>query len=649
MKNKLTKAFKTFIILFGLSLLLWDCEKETVLVEETTVQEHQVPKLSIKPISKEKIEKNVLLSSKLESFESKLYASNDNLSSKGGTKYVKDFDFILDLESGIYIEEGDYHSYTFPILESRNQNIRNVLFSLNEDNGYDSYLVVYGYTYDQLDSLDATQLSSKTKVYPIKLDFNSLTSRMQAYYFCSYEYVLVDTGDLYGAGNEKYRWVLKSSECTTIWGTETYGDEYYTNTTNTNTDSEAPLYSGSGGLLTSPTLSEIYDEEELIMFGMLKSTLGLNLREYSWITSNYYTYTVAKEIFDFLGQNLVSEEAITEAKMWVTLEMLDQSNTITLTWKPNAGTFKNREALKYTHTAEYNGMLFFNLENRQILISSGQSELKITKDVAWTSEVNPDGFHYIYSRETKRLYQYKIPPANYPNADIDFLLDAFWSGVKTTARYATPLEDAIILIDGKDFDGVEQSKVQTAGFMIVGVIPGGKILKPISKVVKNSDVAATGWKVITKIGDDTVALSFKVVNGIVDFGSRSKLASVIKTTSLEEAHHIIPWNKLDNEVIQEAAYAGFHMNAEINGKALQKYTALTGEGLHGNHPAYDDVVEHFTQKFKDEFSGFSPEQAKDFLENNLIPKLDVYIESAKGSSLNLNEYFKQIVKPSLGL
>lgn len=66
-----------------------------------------------------------------------------------------------------------------------------------------------------------------------------------------------------------------------------------------------------------------------------------------------------------------------------------------------------------------------------------------------------------------------------------------------------------------------------------------------------------------------------------------------------------------------------------------------------NHPAYDKYV----QKRLDDFvnNNFDSSRAKDFLEKNLIPKLDELIELAKNSNLNLNEYFKQVVNPPLGL
>ncbi|MCK0158805.1 hypothetical protein MWU65_16560 [Cellulophaga sp. F20128] len=82
------------------------------------------------------------------------------------------------------------------------------------------------------------------------------------------------------------------------------------------------------------------------------------------------------------------------------------------------------------------------------------------------------------------------------------------------------------------------------------------------------------------------------------------------------------------------------MNAEINGKAIQKYTKLTGEGLHGNHPQYDIYIQKLLNDFKIDNPGFSPELAKYFLEYELIPELDNLIDLAKNTNLNLNEYFR---------
>ncbi len=66
---------------------------------------------------------------------------------------------------------------------------------------------------------------------------------------------------------------------------------------------------------------------------------------------------------------------------------------------------------------------------------------------------------------------------------------------KAIGTYVLPVEDVKILITDTDFDGEKVSRLQTAGFMIVGIVPGGKLLKPLSK--------GTGklWKVVIKNGD----------------------------------------------------------------------------------------------------------------------------------------------------
>ena len=82
------------------------------------------------------------------------------------------------------------------------------------------------------------------------------------------------------------------------------------------------------------------------------------------------------------------------------------------------------------------------------------------------------------------------------------------------------------------------------------------------------------------------------------------------------------------------------MNNKLNVRALQKYTALTGEGLHGNHPQYDTYVQRLIDDFIAENPGFSSEQARNFLEGDLIPELNRLIDQAISSGLNLNEYFR---------
>lgn len=116
-----------------------------------------------------------------------------------------------------------------------------------------------------------------------------------------------------------------------------------------------------------------------------------------------------------------------------------------------------------------------------------------------------------------------------------------------------------------------------------------------------------------------------------------------------EAHHIIPWTRfVDHPIVQAAASAKvpFHMNSKINGIPLKKYINGAQEGLHGNHPKYDDFVQFRFNKFLEGKGGIlDPEDAKRFLETKLIPELEVWIKKAEGYNGSLNDYFKFIVNP----
>ncbi len=192
---------------------------------------------------------------------------------------------------------------------------------------------------------------------------------------------------------------------------------------------------------------------------------------------------------------------------------------------------------------------------------------------------------------------------------------------------------------------------------VIYLVRGDRINAAISlfAVVPVIGSSSTGGRLFIKatktIDDVKDALPFiKLTNGFIDFGSRGKLAQMIKVIkSVEEAHHIIPWNIRFHDIIQKAAKVGFHMNDILNGIPLKKFRKLTGEGLHGNHPKYDDVVRHLLDKYGDRFPNADPSDVKKYLEEKMIPELIEWINKAEKTDLNLNEYFKQIVKPFYGI
>jgi hypothetical protein len=558
-KQKLQNLLKLGILILGISLFLTSCEKESNLIEETTEIQTQ-HKLTIKHVSKDKVLENNILNSKIEALTSKIYANKDNLSNKGGAKYVKDYDFIIDLESAIYIEDGDYNSYTFPIIESKTQNIRNVLFTLNDKNEYDAFLVNYSYTAEQLKTLGADELSKRTEMIPVNLDFNSLFSKMSTEYVCNYVYEYVKTGTEFTNGNSNlivdvYSWVLTASYCETI---NYYNDvDNYTPTVNYDPNTGQPIYGGGGSFSTSPTISTYYDEPDLIMFGMLKTTLGLNLPEYNWLVNpENNNYEIAKKLFDFLGQNLVSEEAKVFAK-----ELFDLAKS-----EPNQNDVNN--LVNLTLLIENSGNQLFTDEFATSLFE--YTDINITN-------LPPD---YPFSLLTLKVYlnYQKIRQLNpewsrrkciwFATKEIIHIsLDAFGL-IPVFGEVADLTNGLIYAIEG---DNLNATLSVASAIPFVGY--GSFATKYGLKVVNSASTITTKVKLVWKV----------TANGI-EFGSRTQLRKVLGLAvgDARQAHHLIPWERSTHPVVQKAAKSGnaFHMNEALNGIPRPSNLHLTGHSTY---------------------------------------------------------------------
>ncbi|NLL20023.1 MAG: hypothetical protein GX262_13565, partial [Clostridia bacterium] len=98
---------------------------------------------------------------------------------------------------------------------------------------------------------------------------------------------------------------------------------------------------------------------------------------------------------------------------------------------------------------------------------------------------------------------------------------------KTIGRYILPIEDIYILLEGKDFDGVQSNRAVASGFLLIEFIPGGKILKPVTKGLKAGTKATVkgtrkiynfvkGTKVAIGEFTDDVLKPAKWIDGSVD-------------------------------------------------------------------------------------------------------------------------------------
>ena len=82
----------------------------------------------------------------------------------------------------LYIELGAYHSYTFKVDKEEELPLQNITFSLNDNGGYDTFLLTYDITQEELDAINngiALDLEDKTIVENIDLDSNDFFTRSQ--------------------------------------------------------------------------------------------------------------------------------------------------------------------------------------------------------------------------------------------------------------------------------------------------------------------------------------------------------------------------------------------------------------------------------------------------------------------------------------
>ena len=132
-KYQLKKHVRIFVLLLGVSVLLWNCEKEGVDIETNASSDFE-----IKTLNKNQVIKNQKINTFLEKLETQEKLKlTQNYKEKNNNSNIN---FSIDTQSIKYIEKGEYHSYTFSIIEddSKSNRVTNLLLSLNKDGEYDS-------------------------------------------------------------------------------------------------------------------------------------------------------------------------------------------------------------------------------------------------------------------------------------------------------------------------------------------------------------------------------------------------------------------------------------------------------------------------------------------------------------------------------
>lgn len=151
-----------------------------------------------------------------------------------------------------------------------------------------------------------------------------------------------------------------------------------------------------------------------------------------------------------------------------------------------------------------------------------------------------------------------------------------------------------------------------------------------------STIPVYGWfttnakwasKVVTGASGRSIRLKLIKDGNQVVFSYRGQLAKVITVPPGKHAHHIIPWNKRTDVLVQHAAKGdNLHMNDFNNGIAIENWRNQP------NHPIYDNQVQN------------SLNQIKTNLENQYGTSLENISPNAVASELKVfQDYLKALI------
>jgi hypothetical protein len=295
--------------------------------------------------------------------------------------------------------------------------------------------------------------------------------------------------------------------------------------------------------------------------------------------------------------------------------------TKNIPWKASTGTIANS---KYTHTHFDGSRGYYQLEDGSIIVNSS-SEQALTKAGDLRDKYNSfnpnDKYYYIKLAGSNKWAEMLFNPDNLADGLANlFKLGAIDLG-KNLGRYVLPIEDVLVLINGKDFDGQDVSRWQAAGFILLTVVPGSKALKPVARIATN----ATKWTKVISKGGKSYRYTSKIVNGIVEFGTynSTKFRQIldIANDATRQAHHVLSRNLKTHDAIQKAAKSKtnpFHIDEVLNGVPVKNWRNQF------NHNAYDIRVRNLLNDIP---SNLSPEETferlkiiitnlKDVIKNN---------------------------------
>ncbi|WP_422105276.1 hypothetical protein [Winogradskyella sp.] len=205
--------------------------------------------------------------------------------------------------------------------------------------------------------------------------------------------------------------------------------------------------------------------------------------------------------------NYLIEGQITDKEIQLTLATLSNDTP----WTTASGSYNGVSAITYyeKRTINLGGRQHF-----QYKLINGDDIFSVSNYPLGNGSGETAQVFFYFSQATQKWYDFQ-EPSSYSPLTLDFLWDGFWSATETAIRVATPLEDVIILIEGKDFHGVEQSRAVAAGWILVDIIPGSAAIKGL-KLIKYGDEVVQLAEAVIKYVDDIYTAQRQNIEAVLD-------------------------------------------------------------------------------------------------------------------------------------
>lgn len=170
MKNFLRNRHFLIVLVVVTPLLLFQCQDDENISDD--INQEQNFELTTKKIDKKVISQNTQLIVDA----SKLLKDKSETNRSGNTTLN-----LIDTQA-LYIEAGDYHSYTFKVDKEEELPLQNITFSLTPEGSYRAFLVTYDFTQEELEAIHngipvGLNLEDKTIIEDIDLNSNDFFNR----------------------------------------------------------------------------------------------------------------------------------------------------------------------------------------------------------------------------------------------------------------------------------------------------------------------------------------------------------------------------------------------------------------------------------------------------------------------------------------